>query len=58
MGRNYRWRAIGGADAIHAVFANRADADLLATFDEGFKAIRGLAGWKLQPLIIPEVYHP
>jgi predicted nucleic acid-binding protein len=56
-GSNYRWRAIGGADSVHAVFANRADADLLVTFDESFKALRTLRGWKLQPLIIPEVYH-
>lgn len=58
--RDYKWRAIGGADAIHAVFANRAGADVLVTFDESFKAIGGLAsaGWKLRPLIIPEMYHP
>lgn len=58
--RDYKWRGIGGADAIHAVFANRAGADRLATFDEGFRAINGLisSGWKLKPLIISEVYHP
>jgi predicted nucleic acid-binding protein len=61
MGRHdYKWRTIGGADAIHAVFANRAGSDLLVTFDGGFKAISSLAsaGWKLRPLIIPDVYHP
>ncbi len=57
--RDHKWRTINGADAIHAVFANRADADLLATFDEGFKLIRSLAasGWKLRPLIIQEEYR-
>jgi predicted nucleic acid-binding protein len=58
VGSNYRWRALGGADAIHAVFANRADADLLVTFDESFKAMKSLSEWKLRPLIVPEVYHP
>jgi predicted nucleic acid-binding protein len=58
--RDYKWRTIVGADAIHAVFANRAGADVLATFDEGFRALDGLAssGWKLKPLIISEAYHP
>lgn len=54
-GRDNRWRTIGGADAVHVVLANRAGAELYATFDEGFKAIDEL-GWDLKPLIIQEVY--
>lgn len=57
-GSDQRWRGIGGADAIHVVLASRAGAELLATFDQGFKAMQGLPGSVLRPLIIPEVYQP
>lgn len=59
QGADRRWRTVGGADAIHVVLANRAGAELLATFDEGFKVVNELAnlGWSLKPLIIPEVYR-
>lgn len=58
-GKDHKWRTIGGADALHVVLANRAGAELLATFDEGFKLIDELAtlGLSLKPLIIPEVYR-
>lgn len=56
-GADHKWRTIGGADTIHVVLANRAGAELLATFDEGFKVLDDLAalGWSLKALIIPEV---
>ena len=40
-GTDGRWRTVGGADAIHLVFAERADCDQFATFDQGFRNAPG-----------------
>jgi predicted nucleic acid-binding protein len=36
-GRDGEWRTVGGADALHLVFAERADCEQFATFDQGFQ---------------------
>jgi len=36
-GTDGEWRTVGGADALHLVFAERADCDQFATFDQGFR---------------------
>jgi len=35
-----KWRMVGGADAIHVALAERAKANILATFDEGFRTVQ------------------
>ena len=49
---NYRWKMINGADAIHAVLAERIGASYLTTSDEGFKGMEN----EVKPLIIQERY--
>lgn len=58
LGRDQEWRSVGGADAINAVLADRAGAELFATFDEGFRGIDVLKnlGYGIQPLILTDVY--
>ncbi len=36
-GTDGEWRTVGGADALHLVFAERADCEQFATFDQGFR---------------------
>lgn len=48
-----QWRSIGGMDAIILNLALRSGANMIATFDNGF---RGLSHPLIQALIIPMVY--
>jgi len=48
-----RWTAIGGADSIHCVLAQRSGAQELATFDEDF---RGISIQGVRTLIVRERY--
>jgi len=36
-GHDGEWRTVGGADALHLVFAERADCEQFVTFDQGFR---------------------
>jgi len=58
LGRDREWRGVGGADAISVVLADRAGAELFATFDEGFRGLDALKnfGYELQPLVLTDVY--
>jgi hypothetical protein len=47
------WKIIGGTDALTVSLAILVNANLIATFDRGFK---GLNNPSIAPLIIPEVY--
>ena len=46
------WKTMKGADAIHAVVANRARTQQLATLDNGFKSLRGT----VSPFVLWDVY--
>ena len=48
-----KWRVIGGADAILLNLALRSGANMIATFDMGFK---GLKHPFIQALVIPDIY--
>jgi predicted nucleic acid-binding protein len=37
LGRDGRWRSVGGADAIHVALAERSQTDYFATCDKGFR---------------------
>jgi predicted nucleic acid-binding protein len=46
------WMTMKGTDAIHAVVANRARTQQLATLDHGFKSLRGA----VSPFVLWDVY--
>ena len=48
-----KWRVIGGIDAVILNLALRSGANMIATFDNGF---RGLNHPLIQALIIPKIY--
>jgi len=52
LGSDGKWRSLGGADALHLVFAERAVVDYLATCDQGFKGISS----SVSPAIVWEEY--
>lgn len=47
-----KWRHFGGADALHLLFAHRAGADCIATFDQDFRS----ATQPVVPFFIEEEY--
>ena len=49
-----KWKVIGGADAILLNMALRSGANMIATFDMGFKGVKHPS---IQALIIPDIYN-
>lgn len=49
-----KWHTIGGADAVHLTLAETVRADSFATFDQGFKGVKGTS---VKMLILSEVYR-
>jgi len=47
------WKMIGGGDSITIILAEKIDARILATFDQGFKAMNHP---NIKPLIVSEEY--
>ena len=46
------WRTIGGADALHAIYAERAGATHVATCDKAFRRLRG----PVAPAVLEDMY--